>query len=110
MPLITELDLTLMPATPGLLSNRHLYPIRTPRRDDLLRYLQEQGIETLVHYPVPPPLQPALMRFVLPGQEFPAAVKASKEILSLPLYPELSDEEQQYTIQSVRNFFGGGNG
>ena len=51
--------------------------------------LRERGIETLVHYPLPLPLQPALKQFVLPGQEFPIAEKAAQEILSLPLYPEL---------------------
>jgi dTDP-4-amino-4,6-dideoxygalactose transaminase len=100
-----DLDLALLPQIPGLLPNRHLYPIRTFRRDDLRLYLKEHGIETLVHYPVPLPFQPALEPFVLPGQEFPAAQKASREILSLPLYPELTNEELQYTIESVRNFF-----
>jgi dTDP-4-amino-4,6-dideoxygalactose transaminase len=102
-----DLDLTLMPAVRDFIPNRHLYPIRTPRRDDLRRFLQEQGIQTLVHYPVPLPSQPALHRFVLPGQEFPVAQKATQEILSLPLYPELEQEEIQYTIQAVRRFFKG---
>jgi dTDP-4-amino-4,6-dideoxygalactose transaminase len=101
-----DMDLVLLPSISGLIPNRHLYPIRTPRRDDLRRYLQERDIETLIHYPVPLPLQPAFRRFVHPGQEFPVAEKASREILSLPLYPELTEEELQYTIQTVRHFFG----
>jgi dTDP-4-amino-4,6-dideoxygalactose transaminase len=101
-----DLDLTLLPTRPDFIPNRHLYPIRTPHRDELRRFLQENGIQTLIHYPIPLPLQPAFQRFVLPGQEFPAAQKAVNEILSLPLYPELSEEEHQHTIRTVRRFFG----
>lgn len=100
-----DLDLALLPAAPGLLPGRHLYTIRTRRRDELQRFLRQRGIETLIHYPVPLPLQPAFRRFVLPGQEFPAAAKAASEILSLPLYPELTEEEIEYIIRSIRRFF-----
>ncbi len=100
-----DLDVKLLPAPPGLLPGRHLYTIRTRRRDELRRFLHRRGIETLVHYPAPLPLQPAFRRFVLPGQKFPAATEASREILSLPLYPELTEEELQHIIRSVRRFF-----
>jgi dTDP-4-amino-4,6-dideoxygalactose transaminase len=100
-----DLDLVLLPVPPALLPNRHLYPVRTPRRDDLRQFLQQHGIETLIHYPEPLPLQPAFRRFVLPGQKFPIARKAAREILSLPLYPELTEEELERTIQAVRHFF-----
>ena len=99
------LDLLRLPVSRGLLPNRHLYPVRTPRRDELRRFLKECGIETLVHYPVPLPSQPAFRRFVLPGQEFPVAQKAAQELLSLPLYPELQEEELQHVIRAVRRFF-----
>jgi dTDP-3-amino-3,4,6-trideoxy-alpha-D-glucose transaminase len=101
-----DLNLTLLPVNPNLVPNRHLYPIRTPRREALRSFLQERGIETLIHYPIPLPLQPAFQRFVLPGQEFPVAQKVTGEMLSLPLYPELTEEELQYTIDAVRQFFG----
>ena len=100
-----DLDLTVLPRAPGLLPNRHLYPVRTSRREELRSYLGQHGIETLVHYPAPLPLQPALRQFVLPGQEFPAAEKAAREVFSLPLYPELTEEELQYAIRTVRRFF-----
>ena len=100
-----DLNLTLLPSNPSLVPNRHLYPIRTSRRDELRNFLQQHGIETLIHYPIPLPLQPAFRRFVLPGQEFPVAQKATGELLSLPLYPELTEEELQYTIDTVRQFF-----
>ncbi len=100
-----DLDLTVLPRASDLLPNRHLYPVRTTRREDLRAYLLEHGIETLVHYPTPLPCQPALQQFVLAGQRFPVAEKSAREILSLPLYPELMEVEQQHIIDSVRRFF-----
>jgi dTDP-4-amino-4,6-dideoxygalactose transaminase len=99
------LELEVLPMRPDCIPNRHLYPVRTPRREEMRRYLQARGVETLVHYPAPLPLQPALKQFVLPGQEFPAAEKAAREILSLPLNPDLAGEEFRYVIQIVREFF-----
>ena len=103
---IADLELRSLPGMPGHLPNRHLYPVSTARRDDLRSHLLERGIQTLVHYPVPLHEQPALKRFVLPGQEFPAAEKASGEIVSLPLYPELTEAEIQHTVRALRSFFG----
>jgi dTDP-4-amino-4,6-dideoxygalactose transaminase len=100
-----DLELTVLPTAAGLTPNRHLYPIRTPRRDELRSYLAERGVETLVHYPIPLPLQPALRQFVLPGQQFPAAEAAANKILSLPLYPELTAEEIEHIILLIRRFF-----
>jgi len=100
-----DLDLTVLPATPDLVTNRHLYVVRTPRREELRGHLAEHGVETLVHYPIPLPCQPALQRFVLPGQRFPMAEKAASEVFSLPLYPELTEAEQQHVILAVRRFF-----
>jgi dTDP-3-amino-3,4,6-trideoxy-alpha-D-glucose transaminase len=99
------LSLAVLPVSAALLPNRHLYPVRTPQREKLRAYLSAQGVETLVHYPVPLHLQPALRQFVLPGQEFPVADKAAREVFSLPLYPELTEEEQQHVIRCVRGFF-----
>lgn len=100
------LDLKSPSIIPGSLPNSHLYTVRTLRRDALRSHLLASGIQTLVHYPVPLHEQPALRRFVMPGQKFPAAENASAEILSLPLYPELTEAEIQYTDRAVRAFFG----
>jgi dTDP-4-amino-4,6-dideoxygalactose transaminase len=100
-----DLDLTVLPAMPGMIPNRHLYAVRTPRREELRRHLAELGVETLVHYPIPLPCQPALQRFVLPGQRFPMAERAAREVFSLPLYPELTEAEHQHVIRAVRRFF-----
>jgi dTDP-4-amino-4,6-dideoxygalactose transaminase len=102
---LADLDVRVLHPTAEVLPNRHLYPVRTARREELRRHLQNEGIGTLVHYPVPLPRQPALQQFVLAGQEFPAAEEAATEIFSLPLYPELTAEEQQYVIRAMRRFF-----
>jgi len=100
-----DLELAVLAAVPGLTPNRHLYPVRTPRRDNLRSYLSSCGVETLVHYPTPLSLQPALRQFVLPNQQFPAAEAAANQVLSLPLCPELTEEEIEHIIRSVRRFF-----
>ncbi len=82
----------------------HLFVIRHPRRDELQGFLRERGIQALVHYPLPLHSQPAFRPFVRAGQRFPEADAAVREILSLPLYPELTEEEQDLVIQAVRDF------
>jgi dTDP-4-amino-4,6-dideoxygalactose transaminase len=101
----SDLDLVRLPPLPDFIPNRHLYPVRTTRRNELRQFLAECGIQTLIHYPAPLTALPAFRRFVLPGQEFPVAAQASREILSLPLYPALEEEEIKQIIQAVRRFF-----
>jgi dTDP-4-amino-4,6-dideoxygalactose transaminase len=71
----------------------HLYVVRTARRDAIRAALAAQGIETGLHYPVPLPLQPALKRLGHAAGEFPATERWAKELLSLPMFPELEREE-----------------
>lgn len=79
----------------------HLYVVRAKRRDAIQASLKANGIGTLVHYPVPIHLQPAYLGR-LPGCEFlPETERASREILSLPMYPELSRQDQQKVIGAV---------
>lgn len=79
----------------------HLYVVRAKRREAVQAYLRTHGIGTLVHYPVPVHLQPAYMGR-LPGCEsLPETERASAEILSLPMYPELSSQDQQEVIDAV---------
>ena len=81
----------------------HLYVVRHPRRDALAEALRRKGIGTLVHFPVPLHLQPAFAFLGgRPGQ-LPVAEQASREILSLPLYPELSDDAARGVADAVRH-------
>ncbi len=84
----------------------HQYVIRTNKRDALQHYLREKGIPTAVHYPIPIHLQPAFRRlFGYQGGEFPISEALAQEVLSLPIHPHLTEDEIQWIIDSVLNFF-----
>ncbi len=83
----------------------HQYTIRTDKRDALNDFLNNRGIMTQVHYPIPLHLQPALSYLGYKEGDFPVAERATKEVLSLPVFPELTDDEISYVIDSVKAFF-----
>lgn len=82
----------------------HLYVVRSRRRDDLQAFLKSRDIGALVHYPVPVHLQPAYRERLRGGDGLPESEQAAREVLSLPLYPGLSDSEIQTVMDSVRAF------
>ena len=71
----------------------HCYVIETPERDRVHRVLDNAGIETAIHYPVPVHVQQAYVELGYVAGSFPNAERACREVLSLPLYPELTEEE-----------------
>ncbi|PYV41807.1 MAG: hypothetical protein DMG06_16000 [Acidobacteria bacterium] len=81
------------------------YSIRTPRRDELAAFLKEKGLPYSIHYPFPLHEQPAFREFIDPGIRFPVTEAVTKEILSLPVFPELEDGEVDAIISSLRQFF-----
>jgi len=80
----------------------HLYVIRHPRRDELARLLAEQGIGTIVHYPVPPHRQPAYAAMNLPEGAFPIAEAIHREVLSLPIGPTMTLEQAEQVAGVLR--------
>jgi dTDP-4-amino-4,6-dideoxygalactose transaminase len=86
----------------------HLFPVRTLERARLQAHLRSAGIETLVHYPVPIPRQPAFAP-AAPGS-WPAAEAAADQVLSLPLHPALSMTEVESVAAAIRAFAGNGEG
>lgn len=78
----------------------HLYVIRVPNRNAVLRRLQEEGVAAGIHYPVPVHLQPAFRYLGYCPGDFPVAEAAAKRLLSLPMYPQIT-EEQQARVASV---------
>ncbi len=84
----------------------HQYTLRSDRRDDLSAQLQANGISAVIYYPVPLHLQEALKEYGLGEGAFPVAEKASKEVLSIPMYPELPESDVAYICKTVRSFFG----
>lgn len=82
----------------------HLYVIRSPWRDELQRFLAERGIGALIHYPVPVHLQEAYRDLGLSRGALPATERCADEILSLPLYPELPDEQIVEVAETINQF------
>jgi len=83
----------------------HQYTIRSKSRDKLKGYLNEAGVPTMIYYPLSLHLQPAFSYLKYKKRSFPKAEKASAEVLSLPLYPELSKKEQDFVIKKIKEFF-----
>jgi dTDP-4-amino-4,6-dideoxygalactose transaminase len=81
----------------------HLYVVRSSRRDQLQTFLKDRGIGTLVHYPVPIHLQAAYDKRMA-STLLQQTERAAREVLSLPIYPELSDSDVQQVIESIRDF------
>jgi len=83
----------------------HLYVIRAPERDDLQKYLKEKGIFTGIHYPIPIHQQKAFSYLGYQAGDFPETEKAVSEILSLPMYAELSDEDIERIVNTIHAFY-----
>jgi dTDP-4-amino-4,6-dideoxygalactose transaminase len=83
----------------------HLFVVRTPRRDALIAHLQAHGIEVGVHYPVPLHRQPVYLKRGYADVVLPEAERAATEVLSLPMYPELTREQVGEVVERVKEFF-----
>jgi dTDP-4-amino-4,6-dideoxygalactose transaminase len=80
----------------------HLFPVITPHREAVQAHLAARGIETLIHYPVPIPRQPALA--ALTPRHCPVADRVCAEVLSLPMYPGLSDADVSAVVRALNAF------
>lgn len=83
----------------------HQYVIATPKRDELMEYLKHQGIETVIYYPVPLHLQKCFEYLGYKKGDLPESERASYETLALPVFPEIAQEEQDYVVTHIKNFF-----
>jgi dTDP-4-amino-4,6-dideoxygalactose transaminase len=84
----------------------HLFVIRSDRRDDLRTYLAKKGVTTLIHYPTAIHLQKVYQGLGYKAGDFPVAEKAVSEIVSLPMYPSLKEEEIDYICSVIKEFYG----
>ncbi len=101
-----DLVLPAAPAHAGTTHVYHLYAVRTPRCDEMVAFLKGRDVESRHYYPIPLHVQDSL-RFLGYGPgSFPLAEKASAENLAIPLFPEMTEAEQDHVIASVRAFFG----
>lgn len=79
----------------------HVYTLRTADRDSLRKALEGEGIQTAVHYAIPAHLQPAYASLGYSAGDFPESEKAAREVLSLPIYPEITDDQIRAVAQSL---------
>ncbi len=83
----------------------HQYVIKTPLKDELIDFLAKKGISAGTFYPVPLHLQKAFQYLYYKEGSLPVSEKMAKQTVCLPIYPELHDDEVEYVIQSVKDFF-----
>ena len=79
--------------------------IRARRRDDLRRFLADRNIGTEIYYPIPLHLQPTLTYLGYGEGDLPESERAAREVLALPMFPELSEDEQQWVVESIAEFY-----
>jgi len=84
----------------------HLYAVRCPDRDALAEHLSSKGVATAIHYPLPVHLQPAYSGLGHARGDFPVAESLSDRLLSLPMSPDITDDEVSVVIEAVLEFFG----
>jgi len=82
----------------------HLYVVRVQDRDALQTHLAEAGIGTGIHYPIPLHLQKAYLQLGYTEGDFPVTERVAKEIVSLPMFPQLRDAEQDEVVGAVKEF------
>jgi dTDP-4-amino-4,6-dideoxygalactose transaminase len=100
-------DLQLIPDPPGTRTVYHQFTVRTGRRDELMPFLKERGIASAVHYPSPLHQQPAMKGLVdARDEDLPISTAAAREVLCLPVFPELTNAEVEAVAAAVREFFG----
>ena len=98
-----------LPTTRG--GNRHIfhqYVIRASHRDKLREFLRVRGVGTEVYYPIPLHLQRCFEYLGYREGDLPESERAARETLALPIYPELSQEQQEYVVGQIKTFYGRG--
>jgi dTDP-4-amino-4,6-dideoxygalactose transaminase len=84
----------------------HLFEIKTKKRDALLKYLKDNGIICLIHYPTPIPYQPIYKKlFGYKDGSFPKSEELSNQAMDLPMFPELSNEEVKFISEKIHKYF-----
>ncbi|MCB0429380.1 MAG: DegT/DnrJ/EryC1/StrS family aminotransferase [Flavobacteriales bacterium] len=98
-------DVVLPHVNPQVTHVYHCFVIQVPDRDRLRKYLQERGIGTLIHYPIPPHLQKAYAGLGWKKGDFPIAESLSEHLMSLPVYPGMTDRDISYVVENISDFF-----
>jgi dTDP-4-amino-4,6-dideoxygalactose transaminase len=83
----------------------HQYVVRAERRDELRQFLADRKIGTEVYYPIPLHLQPCFVYLGYREGDLPEAERVAREVLALPMFPELTEEEQRWVVESIADFY-----
>lgn len=103
---LKDVEEIVLPAVrPNSKHTFHLYIIRTKQREALIQFLKQKGIETAIHYPTALPNLKAYQYLGYTPQQFPISTQYQDEILSLPMYPELTADEIHYVAQAIKEFY-----
>lgn len=97
----------VLPPTPpaGWNQSYYVYTIRAEKRDQLMQYLKDHAIGCAVYYPVPLYKQPAYAHLGIKEEDFPQAQKAAQEVLSIPMFPEITPQQVQRVCDTIRSFY-----
>ena len=98
-------DLTLPAVQPHNDSSYHLYVVRTKYRNELKTYLNSNGIQAQIHYPIPIHMQDVYADLALGRGSFPIAELLAEEILSLPIHSDITNEDLDYVVTCIKEFF-----
>lgn len=103
---LTGISNIVLPAVrPDSKHTFHLYVIRAQKREALIEWLKKHTIDTFIHYPTPLPALPCYQYLGYQPSDFPVSIAYQKEILSLPLYPEMTEEMIAYVSNVIRDFY-----
>jgi dTDP-4-amino-4,6-dideoxygalactose transaminase len=102
--ILSPLDVVCPSENKGVRHVFHLYSIKTKKRDFLQAFLKKKGIETLIHYPIPIPLQKAYRELGARREDLPLTNQWSRKILSLPFFPEIRECEMEEVAEEIRSW------
>ena len=105
--LLSDLDLVLPYEPEHVRAVYHLFAVRLRERDALREHLRERGISTGIHYPIPLHLQPAYLHLGHKEGHFPIAEECARQVLSLPMYPELTQGQMEEVTRAIKEFLEG---
>ena len=95
----------LPPTKPGNFHVYNQFTIRVPKRDELRTFLKEKGVGTEVYYPLPMHLQNCYRELGHQKGSFPVSEQAAEEVMSIPIYPELTESQQGYVVETITEFY-----
>ena len=101
-----QVDCVVLPPTrPGNFHVYNQFTVRVPKRDELRAFLKEKGVGTEVYYPLPMHLQNCYRELGHGKGSFPLSERAAEEVMSLPIYPELTEAQQSYVVEMIAEFY-----